>query len=135
MSGLAEMEEQLRVALVRNDAGAVDGLMSDAAILIGVEGSMQGKHRGLLESLAEDLRFVRIDTLGRQLFEWGRVGVAIDTSQITVRYKGRAISAVYRNTRVWQRNAEDRWRMLIAHCSVVQSASSASPARSARAAK
>lgn len=120
MPSLAEAEERLRVALARNDAGAVDGLISDTAILIGVDGSIQDKHRGLLEGLAEDLRFVRIHTLGRRLFEWGDVGVAIDTSQIQVRYLGRSMSAIYRHTRVWQRNAEERWQVLIAHCSVVQ---------------
>lgn len=119
-NSLRAAEQRLQVAQLASDVGELDLLLHPDLVFVGPDGSIGDKESDLethrsgrinLDSLAQEDLIVRVSS---------GVGVTLLTAQMSGEFDSQAFSARTRYTRSWAWK-EDRWQIVAAHISVLES--------------
>jgi len=120
ISDIEQLEEKLRLAMLASDTEALDDLISDRLLFVGLDGANISKETDLAAHRAGTLRLTRIEPGERHIELCGAivalVNVAMNVSGI---FAGQAFSGLFRYTRVWRRQGE-RVQIIAGQMCVIQ---------------
>ena len=96
-----DAEERLRVAMLRSDVAALDGLLAPDLVFTSHLGQVVGKDDDLAFHRAGVLRLSRLEASEQRIAIHGDVAVVCVRMQLAGELGGRPITEALRYTRVW----------------------------------
>ena len=117
---IVALEEQLRVAQLAADVGALDRLIAEPLLFTGPDGQLGTKAQDLDAHRSGVVRFrehepeeLRIRRVGPD------VALTALRARLAVEVNGLVVRGTYRYTRVWARERGEPWRVVGGHVSAV----------------
>ncbi|MBA3832859.1 MAG: nuclear transport factor 2 family protein [Chthoniobacterales bacterium] len=118
---IVALEADLRIAQLGADVDALATLISDDLLFTGPDGQLASKIQDLQAHGSGHLRFrihepeeLRIRRVGPD------VAVTSLRARLAVEVAGSPVEGIYRYTRVWTREKDNRWRIVAGHVSEVR---------------
>ena len=112
-------EEQLKDAMLNSDTDVLDQLLSPELIFTNHLGQLMTKQDDLNAHRSGLLKIDKIELGDRHIKLLGNVAVVAVQARIHGHYKGESSASEFRFTRVWSKNASDKWQVAVAHSSLV----------------
>jgi ketosteroid isomerase-like protein len=116
---IADVEDQLRTAMLRSDVNALDELLAPDLIFTNHLGQLLGKQDDLA---AYRSSLIKIEDLKPS--EWhirlnGDVAIVSVRMQVTGSYDGHPANGDFRFTRVWTLSPRNTWYVAAAHAGII----------------
>lgn len=115
---IVDLERRLRAAQLSADVATLAELISDDLLFAGPDGTLATKAQDLQAHASGAVRFRAHDPEELRVRRVGD-GCCITSlrARLTIEIGGRAITDVYRYTRVWVRDGDGHWRVAGGHVS------------------
>jgi len=110
---IADMEEDLRDAMLSGDAVALERLISDRLLSTSPAGAMVSKEEELEIHRSGALRLKRLELSERRMMEVAGVVVVTTRADLTGTWNGASWGGTFRYTRVWSRDRIGRWQVVM----------------------
>lgn len=109
-SDILEFEERLRLAMLRGDVAALEGLIDDELLFVGPDGNIYTKSDDLqcYRSGAQKLSLLEFREVAVRMH--GATAVSVVTACMAGEFKGEPYAGFYRYIRTWVRR--DGWRIV-----------------------
>lgn len=118
MEAIAQLEEQLRQAMLSSDFAALDDLIADDLVFTLPNGALASKQMDLDAHRSGIQKLTGVDFRERQVQIYDRVAIVTVKTDLAGTYEGADITGTYRYTRVWAQ-PQGRWQIVAGHVSRV----------------
>ncbi len=119
-SQIADVEDQLRLAMLASDVSALDELLASSLVFTNYLGQRLSKDDDLLAHQSGDLTISAIESSERQIMSAGSdVAIVSVRLQVCGRYAGQPADGDFRYTRVWVQSQDCKWQVVAAHSSII----------------
>ena len=109
---LVKLDKEWNDAEVRADIAALDRILADDFIPIGVRGAVETKHAVLDDFKSGDTKLESISADDCRVRVYGNVAVMTHRATLKGQHKGQDISMTYRTTHVWVKQ-RGRWQVVV----------------------
>lgn len=117
-AGIADLEEQLRHAMLTGDVAALDALVADTSIFTNQSGVVPGKADDLAVHRSRQLTLTRMDAEDQRIQAIEGRAVVTVLHRFAGSFSGQAVAGAFRYARVWA-TTERGIKVIAAHCPVV----------------
>jgi ketosteroid isomerase-like protein len=107
-----QLEEAWRIAVLKEDAAAMDSLMSADYIAITPNGTLQSREETLANLRSGAVHLTAIEISDRRERFYGKTALVTCRTEVTGTTPGGEISGSYRYTRVYARDAQGKWKIV-----------------------
>jgi ketosteroid isomerase-like protein len=121
---LRQAERRLQAAQLASDVDALDGLIEDAALFTGPDGSLLSKRDDLQAHASGYQVMSRVDEEDLRVLVTGRTGVTWFLGTLEGTFGGQRLAARMRYTRTWTHDGKAGWKVIAAHATFVAGSNS-----------
>lgn len=115
---IAQLEEQLRQAMLSSDVAALDELIADDLVFTLPTGAVGGKQMDLDAHRSGIQKLTTVNFRERQVQIYDQVAIVTVKTELVGTYAGEDITGTYRYTRVWAQ-PQGCWQIVAGHVSRV----------------
>jgi ketosteroid isomerase-like protein len=108
---IANLEEQLRQAMLQSDADRLDTLIDEKLLFVSPDGQLLSKAQDLENYRSGAQRITRLEVLGQDIRASEGVAIVTVLALIAGDFLGQAFQGRFRYLRVWQQTAGG-WRIV-----------------------
>ncbi len=116
---IVRVEEQLQHAMMKNDVPALERLLHDELVFIGLEGNVHGKQEDLSSHAARALQLAELAIVEPPAPQfYGEMAIVVVKAHMQGTFQGTPFDGFYRYLRVWLFQ-EERWQIVAGNVSLV----------------
>ena len=115
---IQQYEERLRVAMLQSDVAALDELIDDDLLFVGLGGEIHTKEDDLQQHRSGAQRMSHADWLAVEVRHYGAVCITVVTAQLSGTFVAQPFSGQFRYIRTWAER-ESAWRVVAGSVSVI----------------
>jgi ketosteroid isomerase-like protein len=119
LSQILDLEEQLRVAMLRSDVATLSELLAPNLIFVNHLGQLRGKEDDIADHRSGVLKVLSLQPSEQQVRALGDAAVVSVRMQISGTYAGNLANGDFRFTRVWARSQQGKWQIVAAHAGLI----------------
>lgn len=119
LSQIQECENSLQNAMLNSDVKLLDELLSQDLVFTNHLGNVMTKQDDLGAHSSGVLSIEKIELTDQNIKINGDVGIVTVQAEILGSFAGERAENVFRFTRVWEKAADDSWKVTVGHSCIV----------------